>query len=58
MLPLISKRWARVLGGPGDAWDTVTLSVRVPPQLQANPTAAFTWFLRRPGYDLSQYARS
>ena len=51
VLPLINKRWARVLGGPSDAWDSVDFSVRAPDNQQPpDPTATFKWFLRRPGY--------
>ena len=48
MLPLISKSWARVLGGPSLAWDCASLSVHIqlPPP---NPMAMLKWFTRRQG---------
>ena len=62
VLPLISRQWARVLGGPSDAWRTVPLSadyedfevVRHPStrpdvEQRRNAAAALRWFKSRPG---------
>ena len=59
MLPLINKRWARVLSGPSDAWDSVDFYVRAPAdQPPPDPMAAFTWFMRRPGYETRSWSIS
>ena len=60
MLPRINKRWARVLRGPSDAWQVVSLGsifndharpvrLRQTADRLPNAEAAFAWFRRRPG---------
>ena len=51
-LPLISKRWARLLRGPSHAWQAVIIGhedTAGTPAKRLDPAAALTWFSNRSG---------
>ena len=49
MLPLINRRWARILRVPSHAWESADLPAAGVDQRPLNPMAAIMWFLRRSG---------